>query len=235
MLRMIDVSVNYGHFRALKKISLEVNEGEMVALLGANGAGKSTIFQTISGLIKPAGGAIEFMGKRIDGLPPDQIVRLGVSQCPEGRHLFPQMSVYKNLILGAYVRSADRKGTAETLQEIYKLFPILEEKKNDPAGSLSGGQQQMLAIGRALMSRPRLLLLDEPSLGLSPLVTKEVFRVVKEINRAGTMVLLAEQNANVALRLVGRGYVIENGEIVLEDSSRGLLSNAQVKKAYIGA
>lgn len=235
MLRMINISVNYGHFQALMDINLEISEGEIVALLGANGAGKSTIFQTISGLLKPVSGTIEFMGKKIDGLPPDDIVRLGIAQCPEGRHLFPKMSVYKNLLLGAYVCNSDKKQTAETLRNIYQLFPILEEKKNDPAGSLSGGQQQMVAIGRALMSRPKLLLLDEPSMGLSPLVTKEVFRVVKEINQSGTMVLLAEQNANVALRRAARGYVIENGKIVMEDNSQGLRSNEKVKKAYIGA
>jgi branched-chain amino acid transport system ATP-binding protein len=234
MLKMNNVSVHYGHFQALKDINLEVNEGEIVALLGANGAGKSTLFQTISGLLKPTSGTIEFMGRRIDGMTPDQIVRLGISQCPEGRHLFPQMSVYKNLILGAYVRSKDKKHTASALEKVFTLFPILKEKKNDPAGSLSGGQQQMVAIGRALMSGPKLLLLDEPSIGLSPLVTKEVFKVIKEINRLGTMVLLAEQNARAALRKAARGYVIENGRIVLQDASRALLNNEQVKKAYIG-
>jgi len=234
MLKMINVSVHYGHFQALKDINLEVNEGEIVALLGANGAGKSTLFQTISGLLKPTSGTIEFMGQKIDGLTPDQIVRLGISQCPEGRHLFPQMPVYKNLMLGAYVRSKDKKHIASALENVFKLFPILQEKKNDPAGSLSGGQQQMVAIGRALMSGPKLLLLDEPSIGLSPLVTKEVFRVIKEINNSGTMVLLAEQNARAALRIAARGYVMENGQIVLQDASRALLNNEQVKKAYIG-
>lgn len=235
MLKIVDLSVHYGHFQALEGINLEVNEGEIVALLGANGAGKSTIFQTISGLQKPTSGTIEFMGKRIDGLSPDQIVRLGISQCPEGRHLFPKLSVYKNLLLGAYLRSKDKNHVSQTLQNIFSLFPVLSDKKNDPAGSLSGGQQQMLAIGRALMSGPKLLLLDEPSIGLSPLVSKEVFKVIEEINKSGTMILLAEQNANAALRKATRGYVVENGKIVLSDHSRGLLNNEQVKRAYIGA
>ncbi|KKM10069.1 leucine/isoleucine/valine transporter ATP-binding subunit [Clostridiales bacterium PH28_bin88] len=235
MLKLRNVSVAFGSYQALRNIELEVNKGELVVLLGANGAGKSTIFRTISGLNRHAKGDIEFMGGKIGGLVPDRIVRLGISQCPEGRHLFPKLPVYKNLILGAYVHRSDKAGISKTLEEVYQLFPMLREKKDDPAGSLSGGQQQMLAIGRALMSRPKLLLLDEPSLGLSPLVVREVFEAIKQINAAGTMVLLAEQNAFMALKVASRGYVIENGQIVMADSSENLLGNEQVKRAYIGA
>ncbi len=235
MLKLRDVSVSFGSYQALRNINLEIKEKELIVLLGANGAGKSTIFRTISGLNRNVRGKIEFMGVKIGGLAPDQIVRMGVSLCPEGRHLFPRLSVYKNLILGAYVKRHDKEGIRQTLDEVYQLFPMLKEKKDAPAGSLSGGQQQMLAIGRALMSRPRLLLLDEPSIGLSPLVVQEVFEAIQKINSFGTMVLLAEQNAFIALKVASRGYIIENGEIVLADSSQNLLGNEQVKKAYIGA
>lgn len=220
---------------ALDKVNLEVNPDELVVLLGANGAGKSTIFRTISGLYKPASGNIEFMGRKIGGLAPDRIVKAGIAQAAEGRHLFPQMSVYKNLLLGAYVHRSDKAGVQKSLQYVYALFPVLQEKKDEPAGSLSGGQQQMVAIGRALMARPKLLLLDEPSIGIAPLVVWQMMEAVAEINRNGTMVLLAEQNAHAALGIAHRGYVIENGRIVLADKSKALAGNEQVKKAYIGA
>ena len=235
MLKMSNVSAKYGAFEALHEISLEVNEGELVVLLGANGAGKSTIFRTISGLNSPSNGEITFNGKQIGGLKPDQMVSSGIVQCPEGRKLFPGMTVKKNLTLGAYVHRKDKKGIEKSLQETFELFPILKEKQNDPAGSLSGGQQQMVAIGRALMARPKVLLLDEPSLGLAPLVVQQVFKVIKEINQAGTMVLLAEQNAGAALSIAQRGYVIESGKIVMKGSSKELFGNDEIRKAYIGA
>jgi branched-chain amino acid transport system ATP-binding protein len=220
---------------ALHEINLEVKEGELVVLLGANGAGKSTIFRAISGLTPPVSGEITFHGQKVNGLKPDRIVSMGIVQCPEGRKLFPQMSVLKNLTLGAYVHRRDKKGIEQSLAEVFRLFPILKEKQNDPAGSLSGGQQQMVAIGRALMARPKVLLLDEPSLGLAPLVVQQVFEVIKEINRAGTMVLLAEQNASAALSIAHRGYVIESGKIVMEGTSKALFGNDEIRKAYIGA
>ena len=235
MLRLEDVSLNYGSFRALNQISLHANEGELVVLLGANGAGKSSIFLTVSGLNKAAGGRIRFGDKELTGQKPSRIVEQGVVHCPEGRKLFPGMSVLKNLLLGAYVHRRDKKGIARTLEEVLSLFPILQEKKDDAAGSLSGGQQQMVAIGRALMGRPKALLLDEPSLGLAPLVVKQVFEVIQKINRAGTTVLLAEQNAYAALQIASRAYVIESGRIVMEGSRDELLDNDAVRRAYIGA
>lgn len=234
MLKLTDVNVIFGGYRALRDISLEVMPGELVVLLGANGAGKSTLFRTISGFVRASGGVIEFEGKRVTGLPPHQVVRCGISPCLEGRQLFNQMPVHKNLIMGAYTRRHDKNGLKKSLSAVYDLFPILREKQNDPAGSLSGGQQQMLAIGRALMSAPRLLLLDEPSIGLAPLVVKQMFETIKIINGSGTMVLMAEQNANMALKISHRGYVLENGRIVMHDNSEVLVQNEQVKKAYIG-
>jgi len=206
-----------------------------VVLLGANGAGKSSIFLTISGLNRAAAGSIRFRDKELCGLKPSRIVHDGVVHCPEGRKLFPGMSVLKNLTLGAYVHRSDKRGVSRTLEEVFALFPILHEKKDETAGSLSGGQQQMVAIGRALMGRPKALLLDEPSLGLAPLVVKQVFEVLEKINRAGTTVLLAEQNAYAALNIASRAYVIESGRIVLEGGRDELLNNEQVRKAYIGA
>jgi branched-chain amino acid transport system ATP-binding protein len=235
MLRLEDVSLNYGSFRALNRVSLHANEGELVVLLGANGAGKSSIFLTVSGLNKAAGGRIRFGDKELAGQKPSRIVEQGVVHCPEGRKLFPGMSVLKNLLLGAYVHRRDKKGIARTLEEVFSLFPILHEKKDDAAGSLSGGQQQMVAIGRALMGRPKALLLDEPSLGLAPLVVKQVFEVIQKNNRAGTTVLLAEQNAYAALQIASRAYVIESGRIVMEGSRDELLDNDAVRRAYIGA
>lgn len=235
MLRLEDVSLQYGSFRALDRVNLHANEGELVVLLGANGAGKSSIFLTVSGLNKAASGRIRFGDRELVGQKPSRIVEQGVVHCPEGRKLFPGMSVLKNLMLGAYVHRRDRKGIARTLEEVFSLFPILHEKKDDAAGSLSGGQQQMVAIGRALMGRPRALLLDEPSLGLAPLVVKQVFEVIQKINRAGTTVLLAEQNAYAALQIASRAYVIESGRIVMEGSRDELLHNDAVRRAYIGA
>lgn len=235
MLQLDNISVNYGGFRALDNVSIHAMEGELVVLLGANGAGKSSIFLTISGLNKASTGSIRFGGKELVGMKPSNIVHDGVVHCPEGRKLFPGMSVLKNLLLGAYVHRADKAGVNRTLEEVFSLFPILHEKRDANAGSLSGGQQQMVAIGRALMGRPKALLLDEPSLGLAPLVVKQVFEVIQKINQAGTTVLLAEQNAYAALKIASRAYVIESGRIVLEGDRDELLNNEQVRKAYIGA
>ena len=235
MLTLNNVSLNYGSFRALDGVSLHAKDGELVVLLGANGAGKSSIFLTISGLHKAAGGSIQFGGRELASMKPSQIVEHGVVQCPEGRKLFPQMSVLKNLMLGAYVHRGDKAGNQSRLEEVLALFPILDQKKEDAAGSLSGGQQQMVAIGRALMGRPKALLLDEPSLGLAPLVVKQVFEVIQKINRAGTTVLLAEQNAFAALKIAHRAYVIESGRIVMEGDRDTLLNNDAIRKAYIGA
>ncbi len=235
MLRLENVSLSYGSFRALHDVSIHADEGELVVLLGSNGAGKSSIFLTMSGLQRAAGGSIRFGNQELVGRKPSQIVADGLVHCPEGRKLFPGMSVLKNLTLGAYVHRRDSKGTQRSLEEVFELFPILHEKKDMPAGSLSGGQQQMVAIGRALMGRPKALLLDEPSLGLAPLVVKQMFEVIARINKAGTTVLLAEQNAYAALNIASRAYVIEQGHIVLEGGRDELLNNAQVRKAYIGA
>jgi branched-chain amino acid transport system ATP-binding protein len=235
MLTLENVTQSYGSFRALNGVSLHAKEGELVVLLGANGAGKSTIFLTTSGLQKAGGGSIRFRNTELVGMRPSQIVKEGVVQCPEGRKLFPQMSVLKNLMLGAYVHRADRAGNEKKLEEVFSLFPMVAEKKDQPAGSLSGGQQQMVAIGRAMMGRPKALLLDEPSLGLAPLVVKQVFDVIQRINRAGTTVLLAEQNAYAALKIAHRAYVIEGGRIVMEGDRDSLLGNEAVRKAYIGA
>jgi branched-chain amino acid transport system ATP-binding protein len=235
MLQLDKVSVNYGSFRALDNVSIHAKEGELVVLLGANGAGKSSIFLTVSGLNKASTGTIRFGNKELTGMKPSQIVHDGVVHCPEGRKLFPGMSVLKNLTLGAYVHRRDKQGISRTLEEVFSLFPILYEKKDASAGSLSGGQQQMVAIGRALMGRPKALLLDEPSLGLAPLVVKQVFDVIEKINRAGTTVLLAEQNAYAALKIASRAYVIESGRIVMEGERDELLNNEEVRKAYIGA
>ena len=235
MLTFENVSLNYGSFRALNGVSLQARDGELVVLLGANGAGKSSIFLTTSGLHRAASGSIRFDQHELVGMKPSQIVAHGVVHCPEGRKLFPQMSVLKNLLLGAYVHRGDPAGNRSRLAEVLALFPILDEKKEDAAGSLSGGQQQMVAIGRALMGRPKALLLDEPSLGLAPLVVKQVFEVIQQINRAGTTVLLAEQNAFAALKIAHRGYVIENGRIVMEGDRDTLMNNDAIRKAYIGA
>lgn len=235
MLKLDKVNLSYGSFRALHDVTLHADEGELVVLLGSNGAGKSSIFLTMSGLNKASSGSIRFGSQNLVGRKPSQIVADGLVHCPEGRKLFPGMSVLKNLTLGAYVHRGDSKGTQHTLDEVFELFPILHEKKDMPAGSLSGGQQQMVAIGRALMGRPKALLLDEPSLGLAPLVVKQMFEIIARINKAGTTVLLAEQNAYAALNIASRAYVIEQGRIVLEGGREELLNNEQVRRAYIGA
>ncbi len=235
MLAVDDLTLRYGSFRALDGVSLHANDGELVVLLGANGAGKSSLFLATSGLRRAAAGSIRFGDQQLVGMRPSRIVASGVVQCPEGRKLFPGMSVLKNLMLGAYVHRRDRAGNQRMLDDVLSLFPILAEKKDDPAGSLSGGQQQMVAIGRAMMGRPKALLLDEPSLGLAPLVVKMMFEVIQRINRAGTTVLLAEQNAYAALRIAHRAYVMEGGRIVMEGDPQRLLNDEAVRRAYIGA
>jgi branched-chain amino acid transport system ATP-binding protein len=236
LLKLTNVSTLIGGFQAVREISLEIPQGDFVTLLGSNGAGKTTLFRTIAGALKPFQGTIEFKGKQIQGVPANRVVGLGLSLCPEGRQLFPQLSVYKNLSLGAYARRQDRQGVQQSLEQVYALFPILRERRNQMAGTFSGGEQQMLAIARALMSKPEMLLLDEPSMGLAPLVVRKIIgEVIKAIYEAGTTVFLSEQNANMALMITRRGYVLESGRIVLEGSSSELMNNDKVKKAYIGA
>ena len=235
LLNLDGLSTFYGNFPSLKGVSLNVQEEEIVTLLGANGAGKTTLLKTISGLLKCSSGSISFASQRIDHLRPNAIVQLGISQCPEGRKLFPEMTVLKNLRLGAFVRRHDKKGIEDSLTEIFHLFPILSERVKQLAGTLSGGEQQMLAMGRALMANPRLLLLDEPSLGLAPLVVRALFQTIRDINRRGTTIFLVEQNASQALHVAHRGYVMETGQIVLFDSSANLLNNEKVRQAYLGA
>jgi branched-chain amino acid transport system ATP-binding protein len=235
LLSLKNISVKYGSFAAIHNINIEVNAGEIVVLLGSNGAGKSTTFRTISGLSKPAEGEILFEGKSLNKVSADKIVQLGIGQCPEGRKLFPAMSVQENLKMGAFVHRRKKDEIKKSLEHVYELFPILRDKKDDAAGSLSGGQQQMLAIGRALMSKPKLMLLDEPSVGLAPLIVEQMFEVIQQINREGTTILLAEQNANAALKIADKGYVFENGSIVLQGTSAELFANEEVRKAYIGA
>ncbi|MFC2949656.1 ABC transporter ATP-binding protein [Virgibacillus sediminis] len=235
MLELKQVTVNYGNFSAVKQADISVGKGEIVVLLGANGAGKSTTFRAISGLVKPKEGEIMFNGSPIGGKSPDKIVKMGVVQCAEDRKLFPQMSVEQNLTMGAYVHRKNKKGIKMTLKEVYDLFPILYDKRGEFAGSLSGGQQQMLAIGRALMAKPDLMLLDEPSIGLAPLIVEQMFESIQQINREGTTILLAEQNANAALSIADKGYVYENGRIVVAGKSEDLFANEKVRKAYVGA
>src|ERR1700744_69895 len=224
MLKFDNVSLDYGGFRALDGINLHADDGELGVLLGATGAGKSSIFLATSGLRRAASGSLRLGTRELLGMTPAQIVKNGVIQCPEGRKLFPGMSVLKNLTLGAYVHRGDKAGNQRNLDQVFALFPLLAERKDHPAGSLSGGQQQMVAIGRAMMARPKVLLLDEPSLGLAPLVVKQVFDVIQQINRAGTTVLLAEQNAFAALKIAHRAYVIESGRIVLEGEPASLMN-----------
>jgi len=233
MLKVEDINVYYGAIHAIKGISLEVNEGEIVTLIGANGAGKSTILRTISGLLKPKTGKIDFEGQNIAGIAAQHIVKSGISQVPEGRRIFANMTVMENLDLGAYVRS-DKAGIQEDLKMVFARFPRLEERKTQEAGTLSGGEQQMLAMGRALMSRPRLLLLDEPSMGLAPLLIKEIFSIIQDINKTGTTVLLVEQNANMALSIANRAYVLETGRITLAGPAKDLAASEAVRKAYLG-
>lgn len=233
MLKIDNIDVYYGAIHALKGISLEVNQGEIVTLIGANGAGKSTTLRTISGLLKPKNGSITFMGKNIAGVPAHQIVREGISQVPEGRRVFAEMTVMENLDLGAFIRK-DKAGIQKDLKTVFELFPRLEERRNQSAGTLSGGEQQMLAMGRALMSRPKLLLLDEPSMGLAPLLIKEIFHIIEDINKGGTTVLLVEQNANMALSIANRAYVLETGRITLSGAAQELAASEDVRKAYLG-
>ncbi|HHY63546.1 MAG TPA: ABC transporter ATP-binding protein [Clostridiaceae bacterium] len=233
MLEIKDINVHFGVIHALKGISFTVNEGEIVTLIGANGAGKTTTLRTISGLKKPTSGSIIFEGKDITHSTAQERVRLGISQAPEGRRVFPSMTVLENLELGAFLRK-DKKGIADDLKMVYDHFPILADRKKQAAGTLSGGEQQMLAIGRALMSRPRLLLLDEPSMGLAPLLVQEIFNIIKEINKAGTTILLVEQNASMALQIADRAYVMETGSIVLSGTGEELMQSEDIKKAYLG-
>jgi len=236
MLKVKGIETWYGAIQALKGISVEVNQGEIVALLGANGAGKSTTIKTITGLLKPAKGRIEFMGQEISRREPETIAEMGIACVPEGRHIFPGLTVMDNLMLG----TTPRKGASKTeiqkdLDRVFEVFPILKEFKNRLGWQLSGGQQQMLAIGRGLMSKPKLLMMDEPSLGLAPVLVQEVFRVIKEIKEAGTTILLVEQNARMALLIADRGYVLETGKVVLTDSAANLLNNEQMRAHYLGA
>jgi branched-chain amino acid transport system ATP-binding protein len=236
MLKLTNVSTRIGGFPAVREISLKIPQGDFVTILGSNGAGKTTLFRTIAGVLKPFQGKIEFKGQSIQQLPANKVVRRGLSLCPEGRQLFPQLSVLKNLTLGAYTRRRDGNEFQQSLEQVYALFPILEERKNQLAGTFSGGEQQMLAIARSLMSKPELLLLDEPSMGLAPLVVRKIIgEVIKAIHQSGTTIFLSEQNANMALMIASRGYVLENGRIVLEGKSSELLNDDKVKKAYIGA
>lgn len=233
MLRVENINVYYGAIHALKNVSLEVEAGSIVTLIGANGAGKTTTLKTISGILRPRTGAIFFENQDITRLPPQAIVGLGISQVPEGRRIFPSMSVLENLEMGAYLRR-DKEGIKKDLEMVFARFPRLLERKRQVAGTLSGGEQQMLAIGRALMARPRLLLLDEPSMGLAPLLVREIFDIIKGINSQGTTILLVEQNAHMALSIADKAYVLETGEIVLEGPARELMESEEVKKAYLG-
>ena len=233
VLRVEDVHTFYGSIEALKGISLDVHEGEIVTLIGANGAGKSTTLRSINGLNHPRKGKIFFQGTDVTSMPPHQIVKRGISQSPEGRKLFPRMSVTENLEMGAFQRT-DRAGIREDMDRVFSLFPRLAERKTQKAGTMSGGEQQMLAIGRALMARPKLLLLDEPSMGLAPIFVEKIFEIVKEINAQGTPILLVEQNALMALDTADRGYVLETGKIALADDAKALRQNEQVRKTYLG-
>lgn len=233
MLEIKDLEVCYGVIRAIKGVSFEVNQGEVIALIGANGAGKTTILHTITGLIPAKSGSILFEGKELTKTPPHKIVSMGMAHVPEGRRVFAQLSVLENLKLGAYTRK-DKAETQKTLQKIYERFPRLEERKNQLAGTLSGGEQQMLAMGRALMSNPRIILMDEPSMGLSPLLVSEIFDIIKVISEGGTTVLLVEQNAKKALSIADRAYVLETGNITLSGNAAELMHNDSVRKAYLG-
>ena len=234
MLKVDHLSVHYGVIQAVKDVSFEVNEGEVVTLIGANGAGKTSILRTISGLVRPSAGEINFLGKEIQKEPARKIVASGLSQVPEGRHVFPGMTVLENLELGAFLRR-DREENQKNLKKIFDRFPRLEERKSQDAATLSGGEQQMLAMGRALMSQPKLLLLDEPSMGLAPIFIQEIFDIIQDIQKQGTTVLLIEENANKALAIANRGYVLETGKIVLSGTGEELLASEEVRKAYLGS
>jgi branched-chain amino acid transport system ATP-binding protein len=233
LLELDDVKTYYGNIRALKGISIQVDEGEIVCLIGGNGAGKSTTLMTISGVLTPVEGNVHYQGRSIVSVRPDDIVNMGICQVPEGRLIFPLLTVMENLDLGAYLRK-DKEGIKADLARVFEYFPVLSERRLQEGGTLSGGEQQMLAIGRALMARPKLLLLDEPSLGLAPIVVDSIFDIIRQINEEGTTILLVEQNAQLALQFSHRGYVLETGEITLADTSEALRTNEQVKKAYLG-
>lgn len=233
MLKVNEIDVYYGAIHALKKLSLEVEQGTIVTLIGANGAGKTTTLKTISGILRPKSGSIIYKNSDITKVAPEKIVGMGISQVPEGRRIFPTMSVLENLEMGAYLRK-DKKEILKDMENVFVRFPRLRERRKQLAGTLSGGEQQMLAIGRALMARPELLLMDEPSMGLAPLLVKEIFEIIKDINSRGTTILLVEQNANMALSVADKAYVIETGEIVLQGSAEQLLKSEEVKKAYLG-
>lgn len=233
VLEVKGVRVRYGAIEAVRGVSLKVEEGEVVTLIGGNGAGKTTTLKTISGVIKPVAGEVWFAGRRIDPLPAHEVAVLGVVHVPEGRRIFPRMSVRENLEMGAYPRK-DRRAVAEDMERVLNLFPVLKERLSQPGGTLSGGEQQMLAIGRALMARPRVLLLDEPSMGLAPMLVERIFETIRAINEEGTPVLLVEQNAQMALQTAERGYVLESGQVVLEGPARKLLGNEMVRKVYLG-
>ena len=232
MLKVENINVYYGAIHAIKDVSFHVEEGEIVTLIGANGAGKSTILKTMSGLLHSKTGSIEFMGERLGGVPPHKIVERGLAQVPEGRRVFTQMTVEENLEMGGYTQPAGQIGAS--IQDVYKRFPRLEERRRQIAGTLSGGEQQMLAMGRAMMSKPKLLMLDEPSMGLAPLLVEQVFDIVRELHKAGVTILLVEQNARMALSVADRGYVLETGRILLSGPGQELLSDEGVKKAYLG-
>jgi branched-chain amino acid transport system ATP-binding protein len=234
LLEITDLHTFYGNIEALKGISLTVDEGEVVTLIGSNGAGKSTTLRSISGITPPREGTIKFDGTEIGEVPAQEIVQMGISQAPEGRHVFPRMTVRENLDLGAYLRK-DRSEIEKDMERVYGLFPRLKERERQKGGTMSGGEQQMLAIGRALMARPKLLLLDEPSMGIAPILVERIYETIAEINRQGTTILLVEQNANYALDVSKRGYVLETGTVALEDESAKLRSNPEVQKAYLGA
>ena len=233
MLKVTDLEVYYGMIKAIKGISFEVNQGEVIALIGANGAGKTTILHTVTGLIQPKHGKIEFEVNDITKTPAHKIVSMGMAHVPEGRRVFAQLSVYENLKMGAYTRK-DKNEIEDTLATVYKRFPRLEERKNQMAGTLSGGEQQMLAMGRALMSHPKIILMDEPSMGLSPIFVNEIFDIIQEVSASGTTVLLVEQNAKKALSIADRAYVLETGNIVLDGDAKELMNNDSIKKAYLG-
>ncbi|HPE07458.1 MAG TPA: ABC transporter ATP-binding protein [Smithellaceae bacterium] len=233
MLKLTNVTTMIGEHQVIHDVSLEIARGDFVALLGGNGAGKTSLFRTIVGVLPPSKGKVEFKGEEISHMPAHKVVGKGIALCPEGRQLFPQLSVYKNLMLGAYHRK-DKKGIEETLEQVYNLFPRLKERYKQMAGTFSGGEQQMLAVGRAIMSKPEMLLLDEPSMGLAPLVVEGIADAITQLNKMGITIFLSEQNAQIALMITRHGYVLENGHMVLEGLSKDLISNDKVKKAYLG-
>ena len=233
MLELKDVNVSYGAIHAIHDVSLTVNDGEIVSLIGANGAGKTTILHTITGLKKSAGGSIVYDGNDLTKIDPSKIITLGMAHVPEGRHIFPDMTVAENLEMGAYIRN-DKEGIQKSTKEVFERFPRLKERRKQLAGTLSGGEQQMLAVGRALMSNPKIILMDEPSMGLSPLLVKEIFHIIQEVHKQGITVLLVEQNAKMALSIADRAYVLETGRISMSGDAKELLNDEKVKKAYLG-